>query len=155
MKTATLNTADRATVNALCALMLEMNNRSDDNAAGSGPDGTYGHLHAAITALVKNQTGIDISNAGGRHGWNLGGNATFADDIQAVIDYELAEAIETHARANDADTVTDNAGAVAILRRHYDADGAQAIRVPSWPADYRSPAAWHAMTAAQAAAAVA
>ncbi len=154
MKTTTLNTADRATVQALCALMMEMNNRSDENAAGYGPAGTYGHLHAAIVALVKNQTGIDIANGGGRHGWNLGGNATFADDIQAVIDYQLAESIETHARANDADAVTDNAGAVAIVRRHYDADGAEVERTPR-PADHYTPAAWYAMTPAQAAATVA
>lgn len=152
MKTTTLNAADRATIQALCALMMEMNDRSDENAAGYG---TYGHLHAAIVALIKNQTGMDIANGGGKHGWNLGGNATFADDIQTVIDYELAESIETHARANDADADTDNAGSVALVRRHYDADGAQAIRVPSWPADYYTPAAWHAMTPAQAAATVA
>jgi hypothetical protein len=151
MKSTTLNDTDRATVNALCALMMEMNDRDDRNADGRG---TYGHLSAAIVCFVKNQTGIDISNGGGKHGWNLGGNHTYADDIQAVIDYELSEAVRDHASTNDADAIHDNAGAVAIVRRRYDANGAQEIRVPSWPADYHTPAAWYAMTPDQAAAAV-
>jgi hypothetical protein len=134
--------------------MLEMNDRNDRNADGSGTYGTYGNLSAAIVSFVKNQTGIDISNGGGKYGWNLGGNHTYADDIQSVIDYELAESIRDHASTNDADAIHDNAGAVAIARRHYDANGAQEIRVPSWPADYHAPATWHAMSPEQAAAAV-
>jgi hypothetical protein len=150
MKSTTLNDTDRATVNALCALMMEMNNRSDANAYGRG---TYGHLSAAIVSFVKNQTGIDISNGGGKYGWNIGGNHSFADDIQAVIDYELAESICNHASANDADPVTDRAGDVALLRRHYDDDGAETVRQWPDPCDFHAPATWHAMTPEQAAAA--
>ena len=84
MTTTTLNPADRAIVNQLCNLMLAMNNRNDANAAQSG--GTYGHLHDAITTFVLTQTGINLGRLRSFHGWNLGGNETFADDIQVAID---------------------------------------------------------------------
>lgn len=153
MKPTTLNTADRATVNALCGLMMEMNDRNDANADGCGTCGTYGHIYTAIMSFVLNQTGVDISNGGGRHGWNLGGNADFAADIQAVIDFEITEAIQRHAAANDAEPVTDSAGHVALLCRHYDDDGAEIVRHAPDPCDHHAPAAWLTMTPEQAAAA--
>lgn len=83
MNNTTLNDTDRATVNNLCALMLEMNSRSDANA---GQDSTYGCISAAIVCFVHNATGVNISNPPTRDGWNLGGNHSYSDDIQVVID---------------------------------------------------------------------
>jgi hypothetical protein len=91
MNTTTLNDTDRATVESLCALMMQMNARNDENARYSS---TYGCLSDAIVAFVGNATGIDISNPPTRYGWNLGGNRCYADDIQAVIDLVVYE--ETH-----------------------------------------------------------
>jgi len=78
-----LTAADRITVNELCAMMMQMNDRNDTNTAQSS---TYGHLSNAIVAFVRNQTGVNILNNPSRYGWNLGGNNSYADDIQVVID---------------------------------------------------------------------
>ena len=78
MKNTTLNIADRSIINQLCTLLMEMNDRNDKNASQSS---TYGCISLAIIAFVLNQTDVSI----GRHDWNLGGNHSYADDIQAVI----------------------------------------------------------------------
>lgn len=83
MNNTTLTDTDRTIVNQLCTLMMEMNNRGDGNTSQSS---TYGCLSEAIVAFVHNQTGVDISNPPTRYGWNLGGNKSYADDIQVVVD---------------------------------------------------------------------
>ena len=88
MNNMTLNDTDRATVESLCTLMMEMNNRNDANAS---QDSTYGDIHNAIIKFVRNVTGVDISNPPTRYGWNLSGNACYADDIQVVIDLVVRE----------------------------------------------------------------
>jgi len=73
-----LRPEDRDTVIMITSVMMEMNKMDDRN---SSQGSTYGHLHNALVSFVKNQTGLNISNVD----WNLGGNATFADDIQAAL----------------------------------------------------------------------
>lgn len=91
MKNQTLTTTDRLAVQALCNLMMDMNARDDANASQGS---TYGYLHYTICSFVLNQTGVDISNPPTRYGWNLGGNATYADDIQEVINLVVEETNE-------------------------------------------------------------
>lgn len=78
-----LNAADFAILQALADTLAELNKRDGINADSRS---TYGHISKAIIEFVKNQTALDISNSD----WNLGGNSTFADDIQAAI-FEAAK----------------------------------------------------------------
>jgi hypothetical protein len=79
MKSSKLHPADRAVVQQMAALMMQMN---DLNNAHSDDRNTYGDLRRAIVSFVRIQTGVDIANVD----WNLGGWASWVDDIQAAID---------------------------------------------------------------------
>lgn len=83
MKSTLLNSSDRASVQAMLACLMDMNNRDDANA---NQEGTYGFLHDAICQFVFQQTGIHIN----RVDWNLGGNRTLADDIQQAINDSIS-----------------------------------------------------------------
>lgn len=87
MKNTVLAPTDKVLVQAIALCMMACNDRNDDNASDRNECGTYGLLHRAISALVFNQTGVDIENG---VDWNLGGNATWADDIQQAINDKLA-----------------------------------------------------------------
>ena len=78
MKPALLNPADKASVQALLGCLMDMNARDDRNADQRS---TYGHIHDAVCDFVLNQTDISIRDVD----WNLGGNATWSDDIQRAI----------------------------------------------------------------------
>jgi len=58
--------------------------------------------------------------------------------------------ILTIATRNDAVILTDRDGDIAILKRHYDADGIAQPRHKPDPADYLPVSTWLAMTADQA-----
>jgi hypothetical protein len=79
MKTHKLSEEDKKEVQVMMEVMMRMNDRNDRNA---NQPGVFGHLWEAIATFVENQTGMDIRN----EDWNYGGNATFADDVQAAID---------------------------------------------------------------------
>lgn len=87
MKLSILSPSDKALVQSIAVCLMACNERNDVNASDMNARGTYGHLHKAIESFVLNQTGIDISKTD----WNLGGNRTWADDIQQAIDDTIAE----------------------------------------------------------------
>jgi len=55
----TLNEQDKKEVQAIAEVMMRMNDRNDRNASQSS---TYGYLHAAILALVKNNYGLELGD---------------------------------------------------------------------------------------------
>jgi hypothetical protein len=79
MKSTVLDSADRASAQAMLVCLMDMNNRDDANANQVG--GAYGFLHDAICQFVFQQTGIYINHVD----WNLGDNRMFVDDIQQAI----------------------------------------------------------------------
>lgn len=62
--------------------------------------------------------------------------------------------IQQIAEANDATIIEDKDGNIAILARHYDADGIAVVRYYPDRCDFHSVAKWESMTPEQAAAAV-
>ncbi len=89
-KTATIQS--RQQVGQLLDLMMWANKsdgagRDCPYASGDARDsqGVYGHCYRAIVAIVEYETGWNIENAGGRYGWNLGGNANYLADIDALL----------------------------------------------------------------------
>lgn len=84
MKSPVLSATDKALIQSIAVCMMACNERNNRDCEQTS---TYGHLRNAIASLVLNQTGIDISKAD----WNIGGNHTWADDIQQAIDDTVAE----------------------------------------------------------------